>query len=314
MAQQAPGYQSEHAAWWLSKEDLEALDQVFEREYQALGQLEEELVAETVEKRKEGVSPERQTADRVAEWVKEGRSRLKSKRTFAVVFGDKYALVEPTLADLWKKHDQHLRAASPVGFRAEIERAGISAEVELSDYGSLSIHVHPTTSEAAYHLHRKLTEWADARRPTRRETLFVESASFVAGMAALFWSFIMFSVNVHTGQSPYVQQAHELLSKGGVNPGNQDKALELMLAIGSGYGIPSANTLTGPPAWQWSVLMSLLIVCVLGGLSPRTIVGIGKGAEQYRGWSRVRRWILYVVPAFLVSTYTLPFLKRWLLP
>lgn len=315
MATQSPGHQSESASWWFSKEDLNALDELLEVEFQALARCEDALVATQLEEKKRRYSEDELSNERIAAWTSELRADFArvARRSFAVVLKDKYSLVEGSLSELRKKHDLHLKVAIPTEFKAEIVRAGVSASIAVSEIGYLSLTVLPATSEEAYQLYGKLSEWLDARRPGRAEGVFAQ-LGFVGGLAALVWAWIVFSINLRPAPSPYLEQARVLLNAGGVSIATRDKALELMLGILSSPDAGSAKIFNFPPLWQWSVFAALVIASILGGAAPRVIVGVGKGATYFKRWHRIRGWVVYVFPMFVVSSYVLPFLRRWLLP
>lgn len=99
--------------------------------------------------------------------------------------------------------------------------------------------------------------------------------------------------------SPYIDEAHQLLTKG-IGDKDLPKALEIILALESGYGVrssPSGNALL-----FFLVAIGGLLVCIAVSIYPRVEVGLGKGRIRIRIWTWWMRFVVVSVPLFVFST------------
>lgn len=83
-------------------------------------------------------------------------------------------------------------------------------------------------------------------------------------------------------------QAHELL-KHGVTAAQQNKAIELLLALDSDYDIGAAPR--GMTGRSWIILVCGAAVALAVSIPPKTTIGIGRGSAAVRRW---RMWVRFV--------------------
>jgi|ERR1051326_1514760 len=112
------------------------------------------------------------------------------------------------------------------------------------------------------------------------------------------------------GKTYYQAQAVELLQKG-VNPQNEIKAIEILLALQSDYRnqqIPPSK----PSGRFWLFLVVGGLLCLALSFPPELVVGLGKGEKELARWQSWIKFVSITVPAFLASTYLWPTLTTWL--
>src|SRR5258706_1711545 len=102
-------------------------------------------------------------------------------------------------------------------------------------------------------------------------------------------------------------QARELL-KSGVNASNDKKALEILLAIESGYEAPPSPPSSSPRISRRStaLVIGTFLCCLIFSFPPRSVLGIGRGEKVLQRWNWWLKFISVSVPGYLASIYLWP--------
>jgi hypothetical protein len=173
----------------------------------------------------------------------------------------------------------------------------------------LQITVEPRSGALNQELFAVLRDWAINVQPPAWQRWILNIRSI--GRIVLFLWVFFFAVNFFSPTPPnfkehYKQEARKLLDQG-ITANNQQKALELLLAIESDYVPPSANP-TPPTRSSRSLITNLLGIFAVSVIAffPELCIGVGKG-KQYLGWWQT--WVRFVsitVPSLLVARYVWP--------
>jgi hypothetical protein len=198
----------------------------------------------------------------------------------------------------------HPAAASEIalGFRYEVKLRDTKALLSIEKHShksnllvgesetedvELNIAVEPRASSVSQELFVVLKDWAtDVQVPFWQKFIFTLRP--LAWIVLIIWGLIfgtsLFSKPTPNYKEHYKQEARKLLD-GGINPGNQQQAIELLLAIEADYspsvsppGLPSAR-----PSTKYIVenVIGLLCVAVVA-IFPEFCIGIWKGKQRLR--------------------------------
>lgn len=118
----------------------------------------------------------------------------------------------------------------------------------------------------------------------------------------LLWSFAIIVSAAILGapeRSPYTDAAHKLLAKG-LESKDLTKALELILAFESNYR-PGRNP-ASIPLWFWLVVIGGLAICVMLSVHPYIEFGLGHGKARLRLWNFWTRLVAVTIPIFVFTT------------
>jgi len=193
------------------------------------------------------------------------------------------------------------------GFHVELKCASVEATVNLSRrYCELTVKVAPESSQLAREIFSVLMQWQKSNQPPAWQRIWKSAASF--GVHWIAWIFVVLMALTSLaerdpGKLSVKHEAHTLL-KTGVSATNQLKALELLLSLESGYSPPVSTS-----QWPRCFLLFLfggLIACIILSVPPNTVIGIGRGDEHLRYWRWWLRFVFYLVPVWLISTFVWP--------
>jgi hypothetical protein len=202
----------------------------------------------------------------------------------------------------------HLTRELPLGFRCDLEIGQVGASIALrSSFSSgLDIVVRPNSSVAAQELFGALENWASGIAPASWQRFWL-AATFWTRIFLFFWLILglpfMFFGFQQEAKEVYQPEAKQILQQG-VNSNNQQKALELTLAIVSGAGPKSGVFRPGVRGWGYWLAGFLLLVVL--SFCPEVVVGIWKGKGRLSFW---RFWIQTVwvsIPALILTTVIWP--------
>lgn len=166
------------------------------------------------------------------------------------------------------------------------------AEVRLSTLWSdrLQINVSPPEGEGCYELYVELHQWAERKQP---HPLIVRWSKY-AGLHWVLIVFFLWFLSLVSGvirQSSYdglKAEARKMLADGFTK--DQDhKAIELLLAINSGYA--PQRTQSGFDTWFLVLFVGSLVVGFMFSYAPRSRLAIGKSANSI---ACQRLWIHFV--------------------
>lgn len=170
----------------------------------------------------------------------------------------------------------------------------------------LNIAVEPRGESVSEQILTVMKDWSDdIQAPAWQRWVF--GLRSLAQVVFVFW-LIVFSVYLFTPSAAsykdyYKQEARKILDQG-VNAGNQEKALELLLAIESG----SAPLGVRPGRDSKAVVTNAigLIAVAAFAFFPGFCIGIGKGKRQLGLWKWWVKFAFVTVPSLFVAHYFWP--------
>ena len=301
--------------WLIDAERLEALDEILGEQQQRLSERTQGRKALEVDRllkddwllsrMKDSHELEERTktrktelADQVAYKFEESQSitlRLEAEKKVRVNSFDE-AQTEPSWAD-----------QIVTGFRVELRSGDVRAEVDLRRRNYLDITVSPETLTESTELFVVLRRWADSCRAPKWQQVWWKfnglqwfSILFIA-LTALFFINDAESISKAT----YKLKASQMLADG-INQNNQQKAIETLLALDSGYVPPTQPSVPLFPFWVKLVALTAIVMCLVLTFTPKSIVAIGKGEERIKRWRIWMRIVFVVVPTILIVDILLP--------
>jgi hypothetical protein len=205
----------------------------------------------------------------------------------------------------------------PLGFvcRLNVGPAGLHVSLNGRWSEDLRIEVKPNHGEAAQEVFGALVNWAnDVRAPKwQRRWHQLQFASVMLLALIVLLGMILFPL-ITWGQGVQEsnrEEARKLLAQGGINPANEARALELILAIESDFEpAGSQRRLPGTRYWAYISLAGAFLLIV--AIRPTRAIGLWKGKEKLK---REKLWIRIVsvtIPTLLVTTVLLPWLLHFL--
>lgn len=203
----------------------------------------------------------------------------------------------------------------PTGFEVEVKAGSVSARINTGSYGpGLDISVSPSAYEPPSYFFSALRTWGRSIEAPRWQPAWVdhELARFLLWALWFAVVFTWFSIHVDTAAKNYYrEQAHKIL-KDGVNSGNEQKALETLLALQSEYSPPTPGEPLGRRFWFFT--LGGLTTCIILNIHPKLEIGLGKGEHRILAWRRWMKFVFVAVPGSIASTFVWPALAqaiRW---
>jgi hypothetical protein len=202
----------------------------------------------------------------------------------------------------------HLTNELPVGFRCDLEIGQVEASITLRSRWASGVDVtaRPNNSAPAQELFGALENWASEIRPPEWQRLWLK-VSWFTRFLLFFWillglPFMLFGVE-REAKDVYQPEARQLLQQG-VNPNNQQRAIELTLAIISEAGTKTDIFRPGLRGWGFWVVGFLFLMAL--SICPEVVIGVWKGKQRLRFW---RFWITTVwvsIPALIITSVIWP--------
>jgi hypothetical protein len=204
----------------------------------------------------------------------------------------------------------------PRGFAVSTRVARARIEVELGSWLSsgLTINVSSDDKNLSQELFGKMQNWATELQPKKWLQRWSAYGSLVGFLLLLLWfvtlgTALLIMLIPQPGPNRLMQQAQEL-ARQGVNSSNQAQAIELLLALESGYEPwpPSPSIHRHPSARFWICLLLSLGIILGVRRPPKGAIGIWGGRviiEKQRNW--IQR-VSVGLPALLVADILLPWL------
>jgi hypothetical protein len=299
----------------IGADQLEALDLVIDKHLAALTGERERRIDELTEK---------EMGDRIARgWLKEDQvesERAKVRESVAryerlgedsrslTVYLPRGKLVE---AGCFAEAISHPlgEEETPLGFLVYLRVGEVKARVSLNSSWreDLQISVEPNDLEVAQSLFGALRNWAsDVEAPKWQQRWLRYRLFFVYFLFLWLFMGLVYIPLIKLGDSATRVQKAEArkLLAGGVTQANEQRAIELLLAIESDYdpGVPA--WVPGLRYWLYFGLGALFLAAAC--ICPRVSIGIWKGKRRLKQW---RFWIKTVtvsVPLFIVTSILLP--------
>lgn len=182
--------------------------------------------------------------------------------------------------------------------------ADVKADFEIdTDYNQVSCRVSPEELSESRETFGAIRDWMAKHQPNRWQSKWIEF-TFALWMVWLlyFWLSVILVIS-HKEQSSYQIETVEMV-KQGVTITNQSKAIELMLALQTGYN-PKPSIAIAPKWWLPSLAFGLL-ACIIFSIKPSSHIGIGKAEAKVRLWRKWIQLLTVVVPGLLFSSFAWP--------
>lgn len=202
-----------------------------------------------------------------------------------------------------------------VGFNYRITVGKIRTTISISQRfePDLSISVEPNEPDESQELFGALSNWASSVEAPKWQQkwrawrdLFHLLLSFWLVMGLVLVPFINWST---AGEQTNKAEARKLLVQG-VNPNNQQRAVELLLAIASNYNLGSPTPSLG---WKyWTYFVGGLLLLTACASSPTYCLGVWRGRERLRFWHNYITFLSVTVPGLIGTMILLPWLLYWL--
>jgi hypothetical protein len=158
--------------------------------------------------------------------------------------------------------------------------------------GKLQVHVYPPSSAVTNQVFMRMVAWAERHRPRRKRRLFNFPIFFrwwiAFGLVGFGYSI---AIDSQRWEQPARAEARELLAQG-LKPEDQQKALELLLAIESGYW--TGPRPEGVPRWYWYFAGTTVFVALVLSYPVRTSFALGRGERNVE-------WQMWYVNALTVA-------------
>jgi hypothetical protein len=192
----------------------------------------------------------------------------------------------------------------------EIERTGTMFGSSDEEQVQLNIDVEPRTSALSQELFVVMKDWAiDSQHSLWQKVIFKLKGA--AGFTAVIWGLIFLAgLLFPSGPNPkeqYKEEARKLLAQG-INSGNQQKAIELLLAIQADYSppvAPSSPTVQRSPKWIVENSIALFWLTAMA-LFPALSLGIWKGKQRLHLWRSWLPFVFVTIPGLIVTRYLEP--------
>jgi hypothetical protein len=204
----------------------------------------------------------------------------------------------------------------PTGMGLYITVGAVRAMVRVSDERwrrELIVEVEPNDVGVAQELFGALSNWASDVEAPRWQQKWVSIRGVLAGMlilclfvGLLFTPFLNWTLAARRANQV---EARKLLAQG-ITPSNQQRALELLLAIESNYDYGRHVSILGIRYWSYFAIGALGLTTTV--ICPQICIGLWKGKKRLKWW---RRWITTItvtIPLLLLSSLILPWFLHWL--
>ncbi len=298
---------------------LQGLDQLIDGHIDALRREREHLIAASTEKEigellANGLLRQDQIADKGG-WVRESVARRleREARSVTIYLPRGKAVHAKRFAEAMS-HPLGEEEA-PSGFLLNLKVAAVEVRVGVNSPWSedLRIDVDPNDVGVAQELFGALRNWAsDVEAPKWQQRWSALNPVF--GLLFYLWilgGLVLFPLATWSTASKDLQksEARKLLASG-INPSNQQRALELLLAIESDYHPGAPTSSLGLRYWGYFGLGAIFLGAAC--ICPKTSIGIWRGKQNVKRW---RLWIktaTVTVPVLIVTSILLPWLLHWL--
>lgn len=215
----------------------------------------------------------------------------------------------------------------PTSFDVKMEclDVNIKLSIEESTFDSqpLRFSVTPASYAENSDFFLKVERWIERLRPAKWLKIWKNLKGFQWGIFFFLFLFIsLFALaKVPSKAQEYkktlIPEAHRIL-KDGMKNSDQKKALEILLAMETGYypkdfQVPKSNI----PNWCLFFLALFFIISIVLSFPPRSYIGLGRGEKKIKLWQKWLKLIYITIPTLLGTGVLLPLvldlIKRYLL-
>lgn len=298
--------------WLVDADKLEALDKVLDEEWERLAKRNQESIDNVVAQRmgagERELSPTelQDIRNRIEKEIRNSYGYKEFRGITILYEGGKRAEVKSFKEAM---RQSTLLEGIPTRFDVEVVCGDIRSRISIDQHrGALNISTSPETVPEAKELFAALHRWGATNRPPKWQQIWQtwNGIQWVGWVAALpLGLLVSFSAN------PYKAQARELL-KNGVSQENQQRALELLLAIQSEYRPPGQESVFA--TWLLMFCFGGLAICLVTSFIPKSVLGIGKGQDRINHWRLWLNIVFYLVPSFIFLNIIWPLISERVLP
>jgi hypothetical protein len=306
--------------WLINKDALSELGTIIDESWHNLNQRKSDIINERVKKyleeeRKKG-RLDKLTEDELKKEEDFARKqatswyRTQDKNIIFKLGRDKTYATDSISTAL---KEQALINEEVTGLDIKFGSAEILAEVSVDkDYEKLLILTQPEREDASKELFVRLREWAIKYRAPIWQRLWKQlyGMQWFILLGIIILSSILVPDSNKRIMSYAKNEAQKILSDG-VEESEIKKAIELLLIIQSKYS-PNVEE-NNYPMWFKLLVWVGIIVSVILSFRPKLIIGIGKGNEKLKLWTRWLRFISITIPGLIFGSIIWPYVSEWVL-
>jgi hypothetical protein len=182
--------------------------------------------------------------------------------------------------------DPHIADETPHTFVVRCRKGKHEATMKLSRlFGTSSIDISATPEDTpgAEVAFERVKAWAEATTQGWWPQIWAGGLAFLSYVIAFAIMAISWLIYTAT-QSTYISSSNNELSAegrrlidGGLKPEDERKAIEILLALHTGYRPPQTKYDPLFPSWWIVLCATMLVLCFLLSCSPTTMIALGKG-------------------------------------
>jgi hypothetical protein len=173
---------------------------------------------------------------------------------------------------------------------------------QLSWHNKLELEVEPSESEAAQELFGAVQNWmGNIQAPTwvqlaQKYRFGIFMCLFLSlSLALMVWG----QYKTESQKWAYQEEARSLVAKG-INSQNQQKAIELLLAIASDYRPSQRESAPGPRFWAITLVVGLGLGALL--ITPNMVIGVWGGKAALKRWNAWLKFLGVTIPTLIFTT------------
>ncbi len=304
----------------IEKEQLERLDEIIDKHLPALREYKDSLVQEMTEKdalrfaSRRNLSPE-QSQKKKEEYKRLVLARFRNDARSATIYITRGRDISAERFSEVLGHPGN-DEETPLGLSYFLRIGEVTARVRLSSSSftrEISIEVEPNNVEVALQLFGSLSNWSSDIEAPRWQQKWCEYSWIPRFLLAMFLLigviFVPLSNRAEAGRNANKAEAQKLLSQG-INQNNQQRALELLLAISSDYNPNPPILPLGLRYWGCVVFGALILVGA--SVCPKVSIGVWRGKKSL---TRARSWlnaVTYGIPGLAFTSVVWPWILHLL--
>lgn len=304
--------------WLLEMEALLKLDSIISKGWGQLEARRNQLINEGAEKslaneRDQGLLKdfsEEQLKTRLEELIAEPKYPLLTEVKELRVFLDDGARFE--VADFKSAEENDILINFvPTGFEYEIKSADIRCNILLDRrLNELKIEVKPEEFPESKNFFMGLRNWAKKYSAPSWQKFWVQrgGAQWLIWLIVLVISIVFILIQSTNVTNVAKSRAMELLDNG-ISPFNLPEAIELLLILETNYD-PSGQISLGIPTWLIVVFFVGMFICVLLSITPKTILGFGKGQDRINKWQAWIKFVGVTFPTLIFGSVIWPYIEN----
>jgi hypothetical protein len=301
---------------------LEALDQIIERNLVGMREYNNKEIADEAAKRVRTYVHRRLISEQNAAAEEE-----KYKKEFSASFEFR----EERSVSIYLTKGKEIKAltfseaiSQPVGddelatgFLAYLKVGRMRAKVTLGPESwrpHLEVEVQPNDIELTQQLFGTLSNWASAFEAPKWQQRWVNMKWLPSSILFLWLMmgvlFVPLAQWSQAGAQANKEEGRQLLSSGGVNASNEQRAISIILAIESEYSSTNVHAKPlGLKYWAYVIFGGLILGAV--SIFPNTCIGLWKGRRRVAAWRWWIRLLTVGIPLSLLGYVLVPWVMYW---